>query len=163
MTSPNTPSRPDPQQLRTWALDWLHRTDRSRQHIQDRLLERGGDPDQVQALLDEFQQRGWIDDHRCAEALAKRWSRSGPLAPDAMAMRLQEEGIDSHIARAVAGCDDGPAPVDLAMDLAQRRLAGLASQPPEVVLRRLQGALARKGYDEDVVLEVLERLDLLRR
>ncbi|MDG2201284.1 MAG: regulatory protein RecX [Phycisphaerales bacterium] len=163
MTSPNTPSRPDPQQLRTWALDWLHRTDRSRQHIQNRLLERGGDPDHVQSLLDEFQQRGWIDDQRCAEALATRWCRSGSLAPDALALRLQEEGIDSHIARTVAGCDEGPAPVELAMDLAQRRLAGLASKPPEVIIRRLQGVLARKGYDEEVVLEVLERLDLLHR
>ena len=63
----------------------------------------------------------------------------------------------------MADCDGGPAPVDLAMELAHRKLAGLASKPREVIIRRLQGALARKGYDEDVVLEVLERLELLRR
>lgn len=163
MTSSHDSTTPDPQQLRTWALDWLHRTDRSCQYIRHRLLERGGDPDQVQSLLEDFQQRGWIDDHRCAEAMATRWCRSGPLAPDELVRRLEEVGIDSHIARTVADCEDGPALVDLAMDLARRRLAGLASQPPEVIIRKLQGALSRKGYDEDVVLEVLERLDLLRR
>ena len=153
-------AHPDPDRLRTMALGWLHRTDRSRRHVQDRLLERGGDPQEVDALLDEFVERGWIDDRRCAVAMRTRWCRAAPMAPDALTARLVAEGIDEELAREIASEGDA-SPVDLAMRLARERLPRLDGLAPEVAARRLLGLLARRGFDEDVALEALQRLDLL--
>ncbi len=158
-----TPRPPDIDQLRTMALRWLHRTDRSRRHMRDRLLERGGSPELVDSLLDDLQERGWLDDRRCAQSLARRWNRNGRLAPDAMSQRLEAEGIAADIAREVAECDDDRLPVDLAMEIAAKQLPRLERHPRDVIARRLQGLLARKGYEEDVVTEALERMKLIGR
>ena len=158
-----TPQPPDLEQLRTMALRWLHRTDRSRRHLRDRLLDRGGTPEQVDSMLDDFQERGWLDDRRCAQSLARRWNRNGRLAPNALSQRLEAEGIDADIAREIAECDDDRLPVDLAVEIASRRLPRLEHHPRDVIVRRLQGVLARKGYEEDVVIEALERMKLVDR
>lgn len=157
MTESNTP---ESDRLRTMAMRWLHRTDRSRRHVEQRLLERGGDPNDVAALLDEFSERGWIDDRRCAEAMRARWCRTAPMAPDAIAARLEAEGIEAELAREVAREGNGT-PIELAMQLANERLPRLATLPPETQARRLLSLLGRRGFEEDVALEAIERLSIL--
>tara|TARA_Y100000589_G_scaffold29497_2_gene24693 strand:- start:34458 stop:34895 length:438 start_codon:yes stop_codon:yes gene_type:complete len=142
------------------AMRWLHRTDRSRRHIETRLLERGGDPSDVRAVLDDFIERGWINDRRCAEALRDRWCRTAPMAPDALAARLEAEGIERELALEISRVNE-PSPVELAVQLAAQRLPRLSDLPPETRARRLLGLLARRGFEEEVALEALERLAVL--
>ena len=151
---------PESDRLRTMAMRWLHRTDRSRRHVEQRLLERGGHPNDIAALLDEFTERGWIDDRRCAEALRARWCRTAPMAPEAIAARLEAEGIETDLAREVAW-EGNAAPIELAMQLAKERLPRLAALPPETQARRLLSLLGRRGFEEDVALEAIERLSIL--
>ena len=153
---------PDIQKMRTTVMRWLKQSDRSCRKVRERLLERGDDPVMIEQLIDEFRERGWLDDHRCAEALARRWCRKEPMATGALARRLESEGIDASVAASIAADHEGEeGPTGMALDIARGRLERMNNLDRTAAARRLQGVLARRGFGEDVVLEVLQRLELI--
>jgi SOS response regulatory protein OraA/RecX len=86
-------------------------------------------------------------------------TRKEPAAEPLLRQKLAARGIDEATAgAAVQETLDG---VDLeaaAEAAARRRLTTLARLTPEAALRRTAAALARRGFDEDLVASVVERL-----
>ena len=94
-----------------------------------------------------------------------RLTRTRPLSDEdffspGLAARLEAEGIERELALEISR-DNEPSPVELAVQLAAQRLPRLANLPPETRARRLLGLLARRGFEEEVALEALERLAVL--
>ena len=101
-------SKPDIS-LRQRALDLLARREHSRQELGQKLAryaEEGEDlSEDIAALLEDFEKRGWLSDARFAEQVANsRKSRYGSLK---VVHELRAKGVAEDVAdEAVAGMDD---------------------------------------------------------
>jgi regulatory protein len=120
-------------------------TDRSRVELQRRLERRGYAPDTATAAVERLQARGWVDDSRLAEDLARRRLSHG-YGRRRVVADLVSRGVDAEtVNRTAAALGEGQAD---AVRLAADRLRRGHSMPltnPEV--RRLAAALQRRGFD----------------
>jgi regulatory protein len=120
-------------------------TDRSRVELQRRLERRGYAPDTATAAVDRLQARGWIDDSRLAEDLARRRLSHG-YGRRRVVADLVSRGVDAEtVYRTAAALDEGQAgAVRIAADRLRRGHAGPLTDPE---VRRLAAALQRRGFD----------------
>ena len=111
-------------------------------------------------VADELVEHGWIDDEAVARETIELILRKGPAAAAHLRQRIEARGIDPAIARrTVADVLEGNDPVEDALTVARER-AEPGEDPSPAVVRRIAGALARRGFDEDTVAIVLDRLGL---
>ncbi len=95
--------------LRQRALNYLSRREHSRRELQHKLAtfaeESDDNTDEINALLDDFQKRGWLSDERFAEQVVHaRKSRYGSMK---IAHELREKGVDEGlVVSAVEDVDD---------------------------------------------------------
>jgi regulatory protein len=148
--TPQTP--PDPAALREYALRLLAMQSRSETEIARKLARRGADPEAIAALLDDFRQRGWLDD----QALAERWveARGQSRGRGALAWELRRRGVDPSDALSERTDDDEKS---AAWTAAVRK----AGDPPTVAgpdgKRKLAAFLQRRGFSYNTVRHVLDR------
>jgi Uncharacterized protein conserved in bacteria len=84
---------PEPS-LRARALRLLARREHSREELRRKLLPHLAETDNVESLLDDFTQRGWLSDARFAEhSIRAKARRFGPLR---VAQHLRERGLDEE-------------------------------------------------------------------
>ncbi|MCB5185126.1 recombination regulator RecX [Methylobacillus gramineus] len=87
--------------LRERALAYLTRREYSYQELQQKLRMYASEEDDVQALLDDFKQRGWLSDARYTEQIVH--ARKGRFGSLRVAHELREHGVaDELIGQAVA-------------------------------------------------------------
>jgi regulatory protein len=80
--------------LRARALRLLARREHSREELRRKLVPHLTDSDDVESLLDDFTQRGWLSDARFAEqSIRAKARRFGPLK---VAQHLRERGLDEE-------------------------------------------------------------------
>ncbi len=101
MTKPTS----DPKRLRARALALLARREHSAGELQRKLQPYVEEGDDLQALIQDFIQRGWISDERFAELVVNaKQKRYGSLK---LAHALREKGVaDALIAQATEEVDD---------------------------------------------------------
>jgi len=119
-------------------------------------LNRKGVPDgAAQAVLDRFGDVGLIDDRAFAEAWVSSRHRGRGLAGRALRQELHQRGVDPQTtANAVAGLD-ADTERQTAHELVRGRAQRLTGLAPEVLVRRLVGMLARKGYPPGLAYAVV--------
>jgi regulatory protein len=77
--------------LETFALKTLSRREYSRLELRRRLIDRGGDPGNIENLLNDFEKKGWLNEDRFVEVLIRsRRSRFGCLK---ILRELEEKGV----------------------------------------------------------------------
>jgi SOS response regulatory protein OraA/RecX len=114
-------------------------TDRSRVELQRRLERRGYAPETAIEAVNRLQARGWVDDNRLAEDLARR--------------RLSH-GYGRR--RTAAGLGEGQADaVRIAADRLRRGHSGPLTDPE---VRRLAAGLQRRGFDMSDIRGVLRQM-----
>jgi regulatory protein len=149
------------QAVRKAALRLLATRGRSARELEQRLVRRGFEADAIDAVLAELRADGWLDDAAHARAVAERLVRDAPAGAALVEERLRAHHIDDdlagHVAREVLAGSD---PVDDAERLGRQRLRAMGRLAPHVAARRIAGALARRGFDEETVLTALHRLKL---
>lgn len=80
--------------LRARALRYLARREHSRDELRRKLSVHAVEGDDVEAILDDLAQRGWLSDARFAEhAIRAKARRFGPLK---LAQHLRERGLDEE-------------------------------------------------------------------
>jgi regulatory protein len=134
----------------------LAATDRSRVELVRRLQQRGYAPAAAAEAVDRLQARGWVDDARLAEELARRRLSHG-FGRRRVLADLTARGVD---AETVARVDRSLAPGQgeaIRIAVARLRRAHNGFPEPEEV-RRLAGALQRRGFDSADIRAVLRRL-----
>ena len=91
--------------LRSRAIDALSRREHSRIELARKLGPHTDNPDELHALLDDLQARGWLSDARYTEQIVHaRQSRYGSRK---IAFELREQGVDERlISVSVAGLKD---------------------------------------------------------
>lgn len=146
----------DPENVaRILVLRRLDTAPRTRVELERFLTERGV-PDEVStAVLDRFTEVGLIDDM----AYARGWvsSRHGTrgLGKRAVAQELRRKGVaDDVIAAALEPIDSEQERVR-AFELARSRYPQVIGLPYATQVRRLMGALTRRGYDVGLAAAVV--------
>ena len=155
--APDDPAVPDadPEAVaRQILLRRLTDQPRSRAELADALAKRQVPDDVAQRLLERFTEVGLIDD----EAFARAWVQSRMtgkgLAPRALALELRRKGIDGELATEVLNDIDPDDQEAAARAVVRRKLRSTRSLEPQVRMRRLAGALARKGYAPGTALRI---------
>ena len=128
---------------------------RSRQELHDALLRKGISAGAAEVVLGKFDRAGLIDDAQFAEMWVRSRHTYNGLGRRALAMELRRKGVaDEVVAEAVAAVDN-EAEEDRARELVRKRLRTLSGVDETTKIRRLVGALARKGYAEGLAYRVV--------
>jgi regulatory protein len=129
------------------ALRALGRRAYSQAGLQQKLVERGHEARAAEAAVRDLADHGWLDDATFAELRAESLNRRAPMAAEAIAGQLQDEGVAPELAESTAREAAGSASevaAALAREARAARKAGLS-------MRTLAGRLARRGFDQDTV------------
>src|SRR5512145_2322376 len=86
-----------PISLRERALGYLTRREYSRSELQRKLVPYAGEED-LDALLDEFKQRGWLSDTRYADQIVH--ARRGRVGSLKVAHELRSQGVAEELVSA---------------------------------------------------------------
>lgn len=146
----------DPADPRHKAMELLTRREHSRRELTQKLVARGFEVEAAAQAVEDMATRGWQDDARYAEAMARHRMMSGQ-GPLRIRAELQQHGIASErIEAALDACEaDWQA---LATEVLQRRFGtGRAEERKEIARR---GAfLQRRGFDLDAIRHALAQAD----
>ncbi|RDI17508.1 regulatory protein RecX [Lentzea flaviverrucosa] len=128
---------------------------RSRQELYDALLRKEISPGVAEVVLGKFDRAGLIDDAQFAEMWVRSRHTYNGLGRRALVMELRRKGVaDEVVAEAVAAVDN-EAEEERARELVRKRLRTLSGVDETTKIRRLVGALARKGYAEGLAYRVV--------
>ncbi|MBW4721619.1 recombination regulator RecX [Saccharothrix sp. SC076] len=128
---------------------------RSRVELKEALLRKGIREETAESVLGRFDRAGLIDDAAFAEVWVRSRHTHRGLARRALAMELRRKGVaDEVAAEAVAAVDDD-AERERARELVRKKLRSMSGVDDQAKIRRLVGALARKGYAEGMAYRVV--------
>jgi regulatory protein len=155
----------DPETVgRKILLDQLAGAPRTRAQLATALARKLVPEDVAERLLDRFTEVGLIDDAAYAETYVRSKHAERGLARRALTMELTRKGVAAEVAAGAVETLDPDQELATARALVAKRLPAVAGLPPETQVRRLAGALARKGYPPGtayrVVREALAAVDL---
>jgi regulatory protein len=143
------------------AFRILGRRAHSRAEIIQRLRHRGHGPEIAESIADELAADRWIDDEKYARDIVEQAIRTKPAGRRLLEQKMRTRKIDPEVAARVLGEAAGHlSDVESAAELAKRGLRGMRGPPPATIKRRLAGLMLRRGFDEEVVDDVLALLQL---
>jgi regulatory protein len=141
----------EPASLRVRALRMLARREYSRHELQNRLISGGADDAEVQSLLDEFEQNGWLSESRLVDAVVRmRRQRFGAarVLRELKDKGVSEEGLTQ--ARAALNEDE----IEAARGVWTRKFG---SKPSSLAERAKQTRfLAGRGFSQEVIRKVID-------
>lgn len=139
---------------RTILLRRLEHAARTRTELAETLQQRAVPRDVAERVLDRFEEVGLIDDRLFARMWVESRQAGRGLAKRALKEELRRKGLrEDDIAEAV-GRVTPDAELASARGIALRRASALEGLPRQTQIRRLRGALARRGYSADVTATV---------
>ncbi len=143
------------------VLRQLTAAPRSRKQLEDKLAQRGCDPEVASEVLDRMEAVGLVDDQAYAHMLVRSQQQGRGLARRGLRHELRKKGIDEDVADAALADEVTDADERArAEELVAKKLRTMSGLEREVKTRRLAGMLARKGYSGEVAWSVVrEALD----
>jgi regulatory protein len=140
------------------AVRFLAYRPRSEAEVRDRLERSDSDPAVIEAVIERLKAQSYLDDAEFARFWVEGRQRFSPRSTVALRQELRRKGLDdSTIAPAVAELDAVAAAYQAARPRALR-LSGLADSDPMLFRRKVGDFLLRRGFDYEVVREVVIRL-----
>ena len=142
--------------LRRAAVDLLSRRDYSRLELFRKLKPRCEDPDDLDVILDDLQQRQWQSDQRFAESFLNSRCQRG-LGPLRLRQELKEKGIASDMISLVMEA----AEIDwylLAQQAAEKKI--ISYKESDNKKQKLFRFLAYRGFSGDHITTAIEILEL---
>lgn len=147
------------QRARNVLLHQLARSSKSTQQLREILEKREIDFEIAESAIERFTEVGLIDDLQFAQTFVN--SRRKFLGKSATVIRreLRQKGISDEIATQVLAEITQEDELQLARQLAQRRINQLVRFEPEVRRRRLTAFLLRKGFSSSVVSQAVRQAE----
>jgi len=144
---------PDPS-LRQRALNYLARREHTRKELARKLAPHTEDEAEIAALLEDFQQRGWLSEQRFVEQVVH--ARSGRYGSRYIAHELREKGVsDEAIATTLSQLKEND------LETARTVWAKKFGKPPEDAKDRAKQMrfLQSRGFGLDVIGKLLNGSD----
>ncbi|SDR95161.1 recombination regulator RecX [Corynebacterium timonense] len=145
--------------VRSRALRLLDQRARSRAELRSRLVRAEFDAEVVDAVLDDFERTGLLDDAAFArEWVRQRAARRGKSAR-ALDMELREKGVAEAVRRDALS-QISPADEEAAARAVAEKKARAVNTAPvdraeyDAQLRRIVGVMARRGYSSSMSLSL---------
>lgn len=136
------------------SLSALSRRAHSELEVTTALLEAEFDAQTIGRVLSRLRELGLVDDREFARQVAEFGASRRGESNAAIEARLRSSGVaPADIQPVLAELDSSD--FDRAFDLARRRRSRLSRLPADKARRRLAGYLAGKGYDWELVGEVV--------
>ena len=139
------------------ALGLLGRRGYSRGELAQRLASRGYDRGIIDVVVERLAVCGLLDDEAYAREVARTILRRTPASAELIEQQLIARRLPTELARRVAA--ETLADVDAVEAATRLALSCHRARSPEAARRRIGSALARRGFDADVIREVVERLE----
>jgi regulatory protein len=143
---------------RDYAYSLLSYRERTAHEIRERLGEKGFDRALVGRVIAQLRQRGFVDDR----AFALKWvddvRASRPMGRLRIEHELRRRRVSGRIIEEV--CDQRIPPEaerELAESAAEKRMRVLAGHPREEAMRKLEAHLRGRGFDFDIIRELVKR------
>ena len=144
--------------IREHALCLLDRRGYSRGELAERLVSAGNDRDLADLVIERLTACGLLDDEAYALAVAAAVVKKKPASATLIEQKLLARRVPPEIARRIAtGILAGTDPVEAATRMVRGILAGGRVRSAEATRRRVGAALARRGFDTDIISTVLDR------
>jgi regulatory protein len=137
--------------VKATAIRMLARREYARAELGQRLVQRGATRDEVERVLAELEQLGYLSDDRFANAVVHQ--KAGRYAKRAIAHALKEKGVAPTAARGALAALDGADELAEAAALWRRRF-GTAPGDEREKARQVRFLLSR-GYSTAIAFKVL--------
>jgi len=142
---------------RDYAFSLLSYRERTEHEIKSRLFEKGFSAGTVRSVLDLLRERALIDDR----SFAKRWIEDAlsarPMGKLRVAHELKKKRVDERIIEDVCANSFEPGTEsELARRAAQKKLGTMESYPREVAKRRLFAFLKNRGFDFEIIQDLMK-------
>jgi len=143
--------------LRAQALKLLARREHSRTELALKLQRRQWQLSQIEQVLDDFEERNWLNDQRFAEIFARQRRERG-YGPLRIKADLHQRGIYR-----VPAPSEEEGPIDwigIATNALERRFgsqAGPDSEPDRNLWLKRARFLAQRGFESDQISEAIDR------
>jgi regulatory protein len=146
----------DPEAVaRQICLRMLTAAPRTQAQLASALRRRGVPEDAAAAVLARFAEVKLIDDAMFARAWVDSRHHGRGLAGKALGAELRQRGVARDDIQAALSELSPDVELETARELIARRLPGTAGMPFPARMRRLVGALARKGYSSGLAYRVV--------
>lgn len=138
----------------SYAYRLLKLRPRSTWELRNRLLGKRFNGTIARRAIDFLKEKHFLDDAEFARSWVESRMNSRPSGAVLIRRELRAKGVEAPlIDRALRGLKDNE--VSVLKDLAEKKLGGLKDTPWEEKRRRLFGYLARRGFDYNVIEEVI--------
>lgn len=136
-------------------LDRLAERPRSRAELAAQLKRRHVPDVIAERMLDRFEEVGLVDDEEFAQLWVRSRQQTRGLAGRALALELRRKGVDDEIVRDTIDAIDPESEEEAARALVRKKLRSLRNVDEQVKVRRLVGALGRKGYGPGLAFRIV--------
>jgi len=140
------------------ALSYLAKRDRTRLQVQRRLEEQGVAAEVVLETLDELERLDYVNDERFARTYAEDRRSLDGWGSERIEVKLQEAGIPDALIAAAVGARDREEEIAGALEVLERKLAGV---PPtdDRGRERALGLLVRRGYEMELAYDAIRAFE----
>lgn len=149
-----TKSTPEPGDLRERALRLLARREHSRAELVRKLGQTGFAQHDIEALLDEFEEKKWLSDQRFAESwVADHRVKAGSIK---LTYELRQRGVSDSIIEAVLG-EQRDSEFERAREVWQKKFG----VPPDNAAEqaRQMRFMQSRGFTTEVIRKTLTNVD----
>jgi len=132
------------------AYRYLNRRERTVAEVRGRLEQAEIGSDEIDAVVEELLEYGYLDDARYARMFAEDKRNLEQWGAERISRALRERGVDRELISEALALSDGQQESELerALSLLRQRLPAGPADPRD--RERAFGMLVRKGYDSDV-------------
>jgi len=127
--------------------------------VRDKLFERGYSEEVVNEVIETLERYGYLNDKVYAAEWIQSRLCSNPKGKYILRQELIRKGIKDSIIDDVIGEEfDESKEYDMALELARRKIKLYKNDDPASAKRKLQGVLFRRGFNSEVVNNVVEQV-----
>lgn len=137
------------------AVRYLAYRPRSEREVRTRLRRGNFAPEHVDRVLETLRRFGYVDDAGFARYWKETRDQFSPRGSRLVAMELRQKGVEREV---IEGVVDEEHDEENAYAAASKKAKQLRSLPYPDFRRRLGSYLARRGFDYDIVDDIVKRL-----
>lgn len=143
---------------KNYALGLLRENIYSKTQMTQQLEREGFREQTIRTIITELINSGHIRDRLFAEKWVQRRLKSNPRGRTVLKQELIDKGVDSETAEQVLDEVKAEDEKRLALQIAQKQSKKYKNLSTQVAKRRLHGFLARRGFESETILQVIEKV-----
>ena len=132
------------------ALRQLAMSPKTRWQLEQALAKRGTSPETAMVVIDRLVELGYVDDLAYARMFVRSKTASKHLANRALKYELTKCGVSKELIEQVLSERSEDDEWSTARNLVAKKIRSMSGLSPDVITRRLLGALARKGFSSQI-------------